>query len=282
MYHVMTTPYRLVVLDVDGTLLDSAHTLRPRVTAAVRAASASGLRLALATGKLLPSVQPLLRELALDGPQITLNGAATLQSASGAAVRFCPLREADRRAVIAAVRAADPSVLVSHFTLDGILMDEQHPMAAIFDVYGEGPPQFVPNLLDTGLPPAGKILLAGDPERLAAVRDAVTPLLAERVSITTTTPDFLEFFDFAAGKGQALAALRATLGLPREAVIALGDGENDVPLLREAGLAVAMANGAATTRAVADHITTSNDEDGVAVFLERLLRGDVEVLGGAR
>src|SRR5262249_20659476 len=83
---------------------------------------------------------------------------------------------------------------------------------------------------------------------------------------------FLEFFDAAAGKGQALAALRESLSLPGEAVLAIGDGENDVPLLREAGFAVAMANGAPSTRAAAAAIAPSNGEDGVAVFLETLLR----------
>ncbi|HLZ22898.1 MAG TPA: Cof-type HAD-IIB family hydrolase [Ktedonobacterales bacterium] len=263
--------YRLLALDVDGTLLNSSHQLSPRVASAVRAASSAGLSVALATGKLFASVRPLLERLAIRGPQIVLNGVATLESETQRPLRFCPLREEHRRAVIAAVREADPSVLVSHFALDGIYMDAEHPDIGIFVAYGEGPPQFVPNLLVDGLPPAAKILLAGSPVQLAAVRERVTPLLASRVSITTTTPDFLEFFDPAAGKGQALAALRETLGIPREAVIAFGDGENDLPLLTEAGLAIAMANGAAVTRQAADRIAPSNDEDGVAVVLEELL-----------
>ena len=263
--------YRLLALDVDGTLLDSAHALRPRVSAAVRAAQSSGLVVALATGKLLDSVRPLLSEMEVRGPQIVLNGAATQDSVSGEALRFCPLREEDRRAVLTAVREAAPDVLVSHFALDGIYMDYKHPAVGIFDEYGEGPPIYVPDLLASDLPPAAKILLSGPPARLAELRAAVTPRLASCVSITTTTPDFLEFFDPSAGKGRALLALRQRLRLPREAVIAIGDGENDLPLLAEAGLAVAMANGAATTRQAAGRVAPSNDEDGVAVVLEELL-----------
>jgi Cof subfamily protein (haloacid dehalogenase superfamily) len=263
--------YRLVVLDVDGTLLDPDHHLRPRVKAAVRAVRRIGVPVALATGKLLQSVRPLLAELGVEGPQIVLNGAATVESVTGEALRFCPLRPDDLRDVVTAVRRADPTVLVSLFSLDGIFMDEAHPLSDIFAEYGEGPPLIVPNLLAASLPPAAKVLLAGPPERLAAVRAAVTPGLPERVSMTTTTPDFLEFFDQDAGKGRALAALRERLGLPRAAVVAFGDGENDVPLLREVGLAVAMSNGATVARAVADRIAPSNAEDGVAVVLEELL-----------
>jgi Cof subfamily protein (haloacid dehalogenase superfamily) len=264
--------YRLIALDVDGTLLDSSHALRPRVAAAVREAAAAGMTVTLATGKLFDSVRPMLATLSVSGPQIVLNGAATQDGASGATLRFCPLRENDRRTVIQTVRAADPTVLISHFALGGIYMDHRHPHVGIFDEYGEGPPTYVPDLLGEGLPPAAKILLSGDPEQLARLRVAVTPVLGRRVSITTTTPDFLEFFDPAAGKGQALAALREALELPREAVVAIGDGENDVPLLREAGLAVAMANGAEATRRAADLVAPSNDEDGVALVLEELLR----------
>lgn len=265
--------YRLLVLDVDGTLLDSAHILRPRVADAVRSAQASGMTVALATGKLLSSVQPLLDRMGVRGPQIVLNGAAISDTATAATVRFCPLAEEDRTAVIESVRAADPDVLISHFALDAILVDRPHPLLGIFDEYGEGPVKLVDNLLAHDLTPAAKILVTGDREQLAALRKAVTPQLEQRVLITTTTPDFLEFFDFAAGKGQALSVLRDALNVPREAIIAMGDGENDVSLLREAGLAVAMANGAGVTRAIADRIAPSNDEDGVAVMLETLLQG---------
>ncbi|MGZ3680854.1 MAG: Cof-type HAD-IIB family hydrolase [Ktedonobacterales bacterium] len=266
--------YRLLVLDVDGTLLDSAHILRPRVADAVRSAQTAGLTVALATGKLLSSVQPLLDAMGVRGPQIVLNGAAIRDTATEATVRFCPLNEGDRRAVIETVRAADRDVLISHFALDTILVDRPHPMFGIFAEYGEGPVEFVDDLLMPGLPPAAKILVTGVPEQLVALRKAVTPHLEQRVLITTTTPQFLEFFDFAAGKGQALSVLRDALNVPREAIIAMGDGENDVPLLREAGLSVAMANGAEGTRAIADRIAPSNDEDGVAVVLEALLQGE--------
>lgn len=265
--------YRLVVLDVDGTLLDSSHTLRPRVIAAVRDAQSAGLALALATGKLLESVLPLMRATGLTGPQIVLNGAALVRGDTGAPIRFCPLREDDRRAIIQAVRVADPTVLTSHFALDRIYMDREHPLIGIFAEYGEGPPVLVPDLLADDLPPAAKILLSGAPEQLAALRRVLTPRFAERVTITTTTPDFLEFFDPAAGKGQALAALRELLGIPREAVVAIGDGENDLPLFREVGLAVAMGNSTAAVRAQAHRIALTNDEDGAALVLEELARG---------
>jgi Cof subfamily protein (haloacid dehalogenase superfamily) len=263
--------YRLLVLDVDGTLLDSHHQLRPRVAAAVRAAGRSGLRVVLATGKLLGSVRPMLDIIGVHGPQIVLNGAATVESDSGTALRVCPLRDDDRRTVLTLVRELDPSVLISQFALDAIYMDREHPRIGIFAEYGEAAPLLVPDLLTANLPPAAKILLSGPPERLAALRAAITPLLGGRVNIVSTTHDFLEFFDPQASKGPALAALREQLGVTRNETIAFGDGENDLPLLSEAGLAVAMGNAAAVTRAAAQRIAPTSDEEGVAVVLEELL-----------
>ena len=268
--------YRLLALDVDGTLLDSAHHLRPRVARAVSAASAAGLRIVLATGKQFRSIHPLLDELGLSGPQICLNGAAITAGEREQPLAFAPLGDEERRAVVSAVREAAPDVLISQFALDAIYVDEsqrQHPLLGVFEEYGEQAPTLVPDLLHAPLPPPAKILVAGMPTRLPELRTAVTPALHEQVYITTTMPEFLEFFAFDANKGTALRILRERLGIPREAVVAVGDGENDVPLLREAGLAVAMGNARPAALAVADRVLPTNDEDGVAVLLEALLAG---------
>jgi Cof subfamily protein (haloacid dehalogenase superfamily) len=268
--------YRLLALDVDGTLLDSAHQLRPRVASAARAIAAAGMTITLATGKQFRSIRPLLASLGLSGPQICLNGAAIMDSECADPLAFAPLMDAARRAVIEQVRRAGPGFLISQFALDAIYVDEanqRHPSLGVFEEYGEQAPTLVPNLLATPLAPAAKILVAGPPNQIPALRAAVAPWLANQVYITTTMPEFLEFFAFAANKGQALVTLRERLGIRREAIIAVGDGENDIPLLREAGLAVAMGNARPTTRAAADRIVPSNDEDGLAVFLEELLAG---------
>ncbi len=268
--------YRLLALDVDGTLLDSAHQLRPRVATAVRAASAAGMTTVLATGKQFRSIRPLLTMLGIAGAQICLNGAAVTDGEHAAPLAFVPLDEATRRAVITQVRRAGPGYLISQFALDAIYVEQasrSHPAIGVFEEYGEQPPTLVPDLLATPLPPAAKILVAGLPSQIPALRSAVTPPLADHVYITTTMPEFLEFFAFDANKGQALVTLRERAGISREATIAVGDGENDIPLLHEAGLAVAMGNARPATRAAADRIIPDNDADGLAVFLEGLLAG---------
>ena len=265
--------YRLIVADVDGTLLDSRHRLPERVAAAVRATQGRGLAFALATGKMLPSVRSLVEAMALHGPQITLNGAALVLAQSGEPLTYTPLRPEDRRLAIETVRAAAPDVLITHFTLDDILLDQpDHPLLPVLLSYGEKTIRPVPSLLAEDLPPAAKILLVGTHPQLRELRAIVTPILAERVIVTTTAADFLEFFNLGAGKGHGLDALLAALQIPSEAVIAIGDGENDLPLFARAGLSVAMGNASEQVRSAADLVIGDNDDAGVADFLDKLLR----------
>jgi Cof subfamily protein (haloacid dehalogenase superfamily) len=265
--------YRLVVVDVDGTLLDSQHQLPPRVAAAIRATRQHGLAVALATRKMLRSVRPLIEAMDLRGPQITLNGAALVLAETGEPLVYHPLREEDRHAAIELTRASAPDVLITHFMLDTIMVDQpDHPLLPVLLSYGEKQITPVPSLLADDLPPAAKILLVGTHEQLGDLRRVVTPALEPRLIITTTAADFLEYFDPAAGKGNGLAALLVVLKLPPEAVIAIGDGENDLPLFEHAELSVAMANASAAVQRAADLVIGSNDAAGVADFLDNLLR----------
>lgn len=264
--------YRLVVVDVDGTLLDSQHQLPPRVAAAIRTTRQHGLAVALATGKMLRSVRPLIEAMDLRGPQITLNGAALVLAETGEPLVYHPLREEDRRGAIELTRASAPDVLITHFMLDTIMVDQpDHPLLPVLLSYGEKQITPVPSLLADDLPPAAKILLVGTREQLGDLRRVVTPVLEPRLIVTTTAPDFLEYFDPAAGKGNGLAALLDVLRLPHDAVIAIGDGENDLPLFARAGLSVAMGNASAAVQQAADLVIGSNDAAGVADFLDALL-----------
>jgi Cof subfamily protein (haloacid dehalogenase superfamily) len=273
--------YRLIVVDVDGTLLDSQHQLPQSVATAVGAAQQHGLAVTLATGKMLHSVRPLIEAMDLHGPQITLNGAALVLAETGEPLVYHPLREEDRRFAIETVHATAPEVLITHFLLDKIIVEQpDHPLLPTLLAYGEKQIASVPSLLADNLPPAAKILLVGTRKQLSDLRGAVTPALEPRVIVTTTAPDFLEFFDPSAGKGNGLAALLDLVNQSHEAVIAIGDGENDLPLFAQAGLSVAMGNASVAVQQAADLVIGSNDAAGVADFLDALRQARLAHAGG--
>jgi Cof subfamily protein (haloacid dehalogenase superfamily) len=266
--------FQLLALDVDGTLLAPDHTLRPRVRDAVRQARAQGIGITLATGKLLRSVDYLVRELGLEGAQITCNGVAIMDARGGAPLAFWPLEDPELRQTLAATRHADPSLRIAYYTPDAIFTDDDlGDLRHVLLAHHEPAPHVVERL-DGTLPTAAKLLVSGAPERLARLRVAVEPALVPLVQITTTTPYFLEFFSPVASKGAALTDVMRRLDVPRAAVLAVGDGENDISLLEAAGTGVAMGNAVAGLRERALHVTASNEEDGVAVVIEQILAGE--------
>lgn len=94
--------------------------------------------------------------------------------------------------------------------------------------------------------------------------------LQGRISVYRSEPYFLELVPLGIDKARSLAVLLERLGLTREEMVAMGDGYNDLSMIRFAGMGVAMANAQEPVRKAADYITLSNDEDGVAVAVEKL------------
>jgi Cof subfamily protein (haloacid dehalogenase superfamily) len=266
--------FRLIALDVDGTLLAPDHTLRPRVRDAIRRARARGIGITLATGKLLRSVSYLVRDLRLDGPQITCNGVAILDACGGPPLAFWPLEKPALSQALAAIHDADPNMPIAYYTPDAIFTyDVAGDLRTVLMAHHEPEPTVVERL-DEGLPTATKLLVAGEPERIAHVRAMVEPVLVPHVQVTTTTPYFLEFLSPRASKGAALEWVMRRLHVPREEVLAIGDGENDISLIEAAATGVAMANAVPSLLARAPYVTASNAEDGVAKVLELLLAAE--------
>jgi Cof subfamily protein (haloacid dehalogenase superfamily) len=262
--------YRLVALDVDGTLLNPAHNLSARTQAAIHAAQRSGVTIALATGKLLASVQPLLADLRLSGTHITCNGAALMAAATGAPVATWSLSDAHVELALAAIRALAPDMAIAWYTTDAIYTDSPWgPLDETLAAYHEPALRHVTRL-DGTLPPPLKFLMTGDHAHLLSLRDALRERIGSVVTVVRTTSDFVEVMAPGVSKGVALHDLAARLAIPREAIVAIGDGENDIALLDAAGLGIAMGNAMPALLPHAQQTTQSNAEDGVARALERL------------
>lgn len=262
--------YRLVALDVDGTLLDPSHALTTRTQSAILSAQRGGITVCLATGKLLVSVMPLLRELRLGGLHVTCNGAAVMDSATGTSVASWPLNPYQIEISLAAVRALAPEMPIAWYTTDTIYSDA--PVGLLdttLKAYQEPPVRHVERL-DGSLPPPLKFLMTGDHARLLELRDGLLDHIGPEVTVTRTTDEFVEIMAPGVNKGVALLEVAKTLGIARDAIVAMGDGENDISLLEAAGLGIAMGNAMPALRERATQFTRSNADDGVAYALERL------------
>ena len=116
-----------------------------------------------------------------------------------------------------------------------------------------------------------KILMSVQPEELAEVQKQIADFLPETLTVVQTAAFYLEVIPKVINKGQGIRDICAVLGIDPSEVISFGDAANDIPMLREAGMGVAMGNAAEAVKTAANMVTLSNNADGIAAALEKLL-----------
>ncbi|MBZ0305781.1 MAG: Cof-type HAD-IIB family hydrolase [Anaerolineae bacterium] len=263
---------QLIAVDLDGTLLNSQHQLTPRTRAALQAAVRQGIQVVVATGRTrsAPTAGRVIEELGLTSPGIFSQG-LMIHNADGS-VRFQQSISTERAAEV--IRFSEANRL-HYYGASGatLFMQPDNPfVVAMLEQYHEPSPREVPSLLHIlDSHPINKFVFIEAPERLTDLRDFLLPQLVDGENLFASAPEFLEFVPAGASKGAALARLIEELNIPRESVLALGDAENDIEMLQVAGIGVAMGNAMPHVKEIADYITLSNDEDGVAEAIERFV-----------
>lgn len=263
-------PYRLLALDLDGTIVDGSLQISPRVRRALRAAMDSGVHVTLASGRPFDGTRLFADELGIREPLICHQGALVRDAGSGEVYLRRALARHLGHEFVDIVRQHGWDLVV---TLD----DEQ---------YVERLTPALRVLLDLSPTPSKAQLVADlkalpqDPLRLLIVVDAaeagaVANLLRERFAgrllIVRSFAQFVEATDLAASKGQALAFLAQKLGVSQAQTVAIGDHDNDADMVAWAGLGIAMGNASAAVKAAANHVTATIAEDGAALAIEQFI-----------
>ncbi|MBF7057919.1 sugar-phosphatase [Weissella confusa] len=267
---------KLITIDIDDTLVNTAKQVTPRVKAALQEATAQGVKVVLTTGRPLPGVQEYLDELGLnhqdDQYAITYNG-GVVQTTNGeelggkelAYSDYLRLREvADELGAYLQVETID-AAYTSAKEINYWASRENFliKMPLIIKPVDEMDPNdhYV------------KFMFIGDEADIDSWRDALTADVKEAYYIVKSTPQHLEFMHKDATKGSGLLTLAAKLGIDRSETMALGDQQNDVTMIEAAGLGVAMGNAVPEVKAVADVETTTQNADGVGVAVEKWVLG---------
>jgi hydroxymethylpyrimidine pyrophosphatase-like HAD family hydrolase len=265
----------LAALDIDGTLAQSGTTqIAPSVKAAVARFRADGHRVVLASGRSLVGVLPIAAELGLtDESVIASNGAITarLDSRVPRGYELEEVRNFDPGPVVRLARTVLPGVQVgaervgwgydvTHIFPAGQLNGAQQIVSA--ELLGE---RSTTRLVLRG-PGVGRLV---EPVRAAGL----TALLAEPGWVDITAPGL--------SKATALEKVRANLGVDPARTLAIGDGENDLEMLRWAARGVAMGHASAVVREAADEVTGTLDQHGAAGALDALQRGTTSDIGVA-
>lgn len=260
--------YRLLALDLDGTLLTDQKRISPRTRWALNTAAAGGCLIAVATGRGFRVARYYCDGLALNGPQITYNGAVIYDPVQDAELaRYLVPRDDVAPAVDFFLHAGVP---LAYFSTDGLYLDQRMLDAALWLPGNTGTPFLVSDWTAVLEKPCIKLAGHASPVTIAALRPRAVEEMGHRLYVTQTASTLLEMLHPEVSKGAALRRIAHMLDVPREQIIAFGDNHNDLDMLEFAGVGVAMGNASAEAKAVADLVTGSNLQDGIAQALLHL------------
>jgi len=267
--------YKLLVVDIDGTLVGRDGSIPEASKAALKQAREHGLVVSLSTGRTMPACRDILNELELDGHHMFCDGAIVFNPHNREEIFVKPL---DKTAVRDAVSfARRHEIHIDFYSADRYFVREETWSAVVHrDFFG------VPLTMDdfTDLWEREVLIKGGlvaTSNRELALARRFDAEFSDRLHfswVTTPTYPAVDFINVVApgvSKGSGLTALVAHLGITTTEVIAIGDGNNDVSLLGTAGLGIAMGNATDRAKAAADYVTGDVERGGLATALERFL-----------
>ncbi len=282
--------YQILALDVDGTLLDPAGTLRPSTAAAVARAALAGIRPVLCTGRRYRRALPIAQQLGIDAPLVCNSGAIVKDPMSHRTLWRADFEDSLATSVFDLFRGHDqPSVM---FTDRG---PEEHDF--IIAAYPTGREHFddyvgqnrehaeimsaapQDNQCAAASAPLFHICAIGTRSEMLSFEELAHERFSGRIqTFVQRSPRYVgtmcELLRHDANKWTAILHLARLWGVRPGAICAVGDDVNDIPMIKNAGLGVAMGHARPEVRVAADLVTGDHDADGVAMLVDQVLLGD--------
>lgn len=269
----MEKPIRLFVSDVDGTLVRKDKSLADATVEAARKLQHATVTMTLISARPPSGILPMAKALGLSAPIGAFNG-GTLVMPSGDILTARHLDAKISRTAIELVEASGASVWLfadgKWFAsdLDSPHVPHERRAAMVEPIVGHDWEDLHGRI--------DKIVgVSDDPELVAKLEADEKAALGENAEVSCSQTYYCDITHPLANKGDGIVALAAAIGVPLDETAAIGDMPNDIPMLKRAGLAIAMGQAPAAVKAEADWISATNDEDGVAKAIERVLLPEV-------
>lgn len=265
--------YKLIALDIDGTLLNSDKKISNENKAAIAAARAKGVHVVLVSGRPTSGMLGSLKELDMmsdDDYVLSFNASVVQRVKSKTIIRSQILTGKEAKQLAKLAQQLNVHIHAFSHTkglITPALNDQTNKESKI-----NGEPITVMDfdaLADDDV--IFKVMLVHHEAQLTAAIKQLPAALYEQFTIVQSAPYFLEFLNKQSNKGIGVKALADHLSIPAEQVICMGDAGNDYHMIQYAGLGVAMGNATDDIKAIANHITVSNDEHGVARVIEEFV-----------
>lgn len=263
-------PYKLIATDLDGTLLRGDETVSDRTHAALRAACARGAAHLVVTGRSVPWTRPVLEMLGHEGLAVCGQGAQLYHAGERRMLTSVTL---DRRLAADALAKIEAAIgpLALAVSRDGV--DGEVLVGPGFREQEEGslPSSVLEDREQAWAEPLNKLYIQHPRLDDDALGRAAREAAGDLVSVTVSGPGIVELVPLGLSKAKGLALAARRLRVHASQTIAFGDMPNDIPMFGWAAHGVAMENAHPELRSVADEVTATNEADGIAIVLEKLL-----------
>lgn len=265
--------YTTLALDLDGTLTTTTKEITSRSKEAVQRAHDRGVHIVLASGRPLLGIVPVAEKLGLLGEDATIlayNGGQLISTRNKEVIWE---RTVDVPTIHTCFAYAKEQGLAAlSYDGKGVITEMPDDPHVGHEAYNNAIPiRKVSNLIAEVHAPMPKVMVVGSPKRLLALRQSLLPVVGDSADLGFSDPYFMEITAKGVHKASSLMTLLSILGQTRENLMVIGDGLNDVPMFGIAGFAVAMANASDEVKSHAHAMTASNNEDGVALAIERYI-----------
>lgn len=265
--------YRMIVLDLDGTLTNRDKEITPRTREALFKLKQSGGVIVLASGRPTYGIMPIAKELKLHetgGYILSFNGGRIIDCKSGETIFAKELPVTSNQRIIRMAKEYGVNILTYEDDLI-IAADASDEYVCKESVINKLEVKEVKDMENYVTFPVVKYLLLEEGNYLAMVEPKMKAALGRDYSVYRSEPYFLEILPKGIDKAASLERLLERLGMSKEEMIACGDGYNDLSMIQYAGLGVAMENAVLPVRNAADYITASNNDDGIAQVVEKFM-----------
>lgn len=265
--------YKLIALDMDGTLLTTDKKVSERTKSAIKAAEEKGVKIVLASGRPLIGLNRYLEELELTKDEdyvLSFNGGLVQNTNTEEIVSKVSLKGSDLKYIYEISR--ELNINIHAFSAkDGLITPKNSE-------YTEHEAKI--NGIDINIKDFNevdddediiKVMMIDPQEILDPAIERLPEEVYKKYSVFKSAPFFLEFTHKEVDKGLGLKRLGEHLGIKKEEIIACGDACNDLSMVKYAGLGVAMDNAVPEVKEVADYITASNNDDGIAKVIEKFI-----------
>ncbi|WP_392562729.1 sugar-phosphatase [Orbus sturtevantii] len=265
---------KLIAIDLDGTLLNSHHQVSDRIKTTIAEAKSRGIQVVLASGRPYAGIKQYLAELELNRREyfcISNNGSVVHQADTGEHLTeflldfksYQELELLSRQIDISMHALANNAIFTANKKIGPYTVHESYltQTPLIYCPVDE----MNPNLSFT------KIMLSGLPEQLSRAESKIPADFYQKYTLVKSTPFFLECLNLGANKGIAMQVIADKLNINYDEMMCIGDQNNDLPMFDYAKHKIAMGNAADAIKDKATFVTKSNDEDGVAVAIEKFI-----------